>query len=162
MEPIIPRQPPKKIKPIQPARAHGAMIGRPASRFTFALALLTAIGTFGLSVYFFIGFAQTDTGLWSLLSAAALCFGVGALAYMPCALIALWARQARRGGGSRQHLWLSLLLLLPWLGLSIIAIIFSALPVVYSAAALIITALLLLWPVKGLMASKASSNRNHS
>ena len=154
MEPIIPRHPPKKSKPVRAARQHGVMIGGAGAGFTFALALLTAIGTFCLSAYFLIGFAQTDTGLWTLLSAAALCFGVGALAYGPCGLIAFWARKARRGEGSKTHLWLALILLLPWLGLSIIFIAFSALPTMYGAAALIITAVLLLWPIRGLMPSK--------
>ncbi|WP_371396275.1 hypothetical protein [Fretibacter rubidus] len=156
MEPIIPRQPAKAGNSKNGGRPPNTVLSRGFLRFIFTVALLTALGTFGLSVYFLVGFAMTDTGILTLLSSAALCFGVGAMGYLPTTIITYWTRKELRGDRSRGRYWLALLLLLPWLALSIILIFYSAMPLVYGAIALLITCVLLLWPLASIRSAGKS------
>lgn len=117
------------------------------------LAALTALATFGLAAYFFYGFTQTDQGFWTLASAFALCFGVGALAYGPCSYVARIAWHAVKGRAARKSYALALLLMLPWVCVSLIFIGFSALPKVYGALALILSASFCTWAFKRMRAA---------
>jgi len=156
MEPIIPRDSDKRKK-TKPAKA--VALGAPADtllpvgflRVIFTLSLITMMGTFFLSAYFLFGFAQTDTGVLTLLSSAALCFGVGAMGYLPSGIMAYWTRRNLDGDWSAGRYWLAILLLLPWIALSLILILRSALPAPYGFLALIITLILMLWPLAGLI-----------
>ncbi len=104
-----------------------------------------ALAAFGGSVYAFWRFLENDTQIWGTLSAFILCFGIGALAYIPAAIIGRIAVRAHRSGTSRRRLIGVLALLFPWLVLSLLCLILSPLPKIYSAASLIITALLGFW-----------------
>ena len=109
------------------------------------LAALTALSLFGLSVYFFYGFTQTDQGFWTLASAFGLCFGVGALAYVPCGYVSRTAFNAARGRSARKSFALALLLILPWVCVSLVFIGWSALPKVYGVLALVLSLVFCAW-----------------
>lgn len=109
------------------------------------LAALTALATFCLSAYFFYGFTQTDKGFWTLASAFGLCFSVGALAYAPLSYVAWTAFAAFKGRAARKSYALALLLMLPWVCVSLIFIGFSALPKLYGSLALILSVAICVW-----------------
>lgn len=140
------------IRPIEARAPQNAPTARPKrslSRDVDAgvafLSFITALSTLGLSAYFFYGFTQTDQGFWTLASAFGLCFGVGALAYVPCFLTARIALKSRKGTASRRDIALALLLMLPWGCVSLIFIGFSALPKLYGVLSLIISTSLCFW-----------------
>ncbi len=63
------------------------------SLLVIGLSSVMTVGAFGLSAWYFLGFLEIDRGIAHLLSAALMCFGVGALFYLP----AYWiARRAYR------------------------------------------------------------------
>lgn len=136
------------LKP-QPPRS----LARDVDRLVAAAALLTALATFGLSAYFFYGFTRTDSGLWTLLSSFGLCFFVGALAYVPSFL--LWriarasaqtsAQASAHQAASRKQFAAALLLMLPWVCLSLVFIGASAMPKRYGFLALGLSLLFSYW-----------------
>jgi len=140
------------IRPIEARAPQNASAARPKRSFTrdvdagvAFLGFITALSTLGLSAYFFYGFTQTDQGVWTLASAFGLCFGVGALAYGPCFLTARIALKSRKGRASRRDIALALLLILPWVCVSLIFMGFSALPKFYGFLSLIISTNLCFW-----------------
>ena len=116
-------------------------------------ASLTALLTFGLSAYFFYGFTQTDQGFWTLVSAFGLCFGLGALAYGPCVYLARTARHSVKGQAMRKGFALALLLMLPWVCVSLIFIFWSVLPKIYGSLALILSTSFCVWAFKRMMSA---------
>ena len=109
---------------------------------------LTALFTFGLSAYFFYGFTQTDQGFWTLASAFGLCFGVGVLAYGPCIYLARTARLSVKGEAMRKGFALAVLLMLPWVCVSLIFIGWSVLPKIYGILAFILSTSFSVWAFK--------------
>lgn len=132
------------------ARAQKRSFARDMDSLVCGLAFLMALMTFGLSVYFFYGFTQTDQGFWTLASAFGLCFGVGSLAYIPCGIIAVIARRSAKQRVSRKALAFALLLLMPWVFVALIFTGWSALPKVYGVFALFLSTGLSLWAVSRL------------
>ena len=109
----------ERLTPVYPVVPEAA--AKPAStpyrRWSWAVRLiagLAAIGVMVLCAYLFSGFAENDTGVWHLLSAFALCFGVGLLAYGPLFAIAAWAHNSLKTDARASHPVLSLFLILPW------------------------------------------------
>ena len=144
-------QGPAKAMPI--AASAKRSLRRDVDRVVAVLAALTALVVFGLAAYFFYGFMQTDQGFWTLASAFGLCFGVAALAYLPCSYLARSARQAAKGQAARKAFALSLLLMLPWVCVSLILIGFSALPKVYGFLALFLSLVFSIWAFKRMFTS---------
>lgn len=111
----------------------------------FCVCALMALTVFGLTTYFFYGFAQTDQGFWTLASAFGLCFGVGALAYVPLIIVAIIAKRSLGARASRKNYAFALLLMLPWVCVSLVLTVWSALPLKYSFIAVLLSASLSLW-----------------
>lgn len=145
MTPIGEPRASRKSEPADAPRKAKRSFARDIDGLIWGLAALSAIITFGLAVYFFYGFTQTDQGLWTLASAFGLCFGVGALAYVPCAILAVIARRARLGRASRKMFALALLLMLPWVCTALVFIGSSALPTVYGFTALLLSVSFCIW-----------------
>ncbi|MGJ8562719.1 MAG: hypothetical protein ACSHXY_04110 [Alphaproteobacteria bacterium] len=82
------------------------------------LSLIIAITSLSVSLWFFIGFASTDTYALHLFSALLLCFGIGALFFLPACKLTHIAHKALSGSLRRSEPWIALLLILPWLPLS--------------------------------------------
>lgn len=84
------------------------------SQLVFGLAVILGIAAILASAVAFAGFAENDTGIVHLLSAFLLCFGIGALAFGPLGLIAIYARKAVTKPMTRSRAWIVILLILPW------------------------------------------------
>lgn len=138
MEPVVPIV--KTSKPA-PSPARGALADLIAS----VIAGLAAIAAFGFSVLFFSRFLENDTHPWGIFSAFLLCFGVGAFGYIPAGLISLIAWRAHKRGATQRGLLLCIILILPWIALSLALLIVSDLPKFYSAPILITVLLLTAW-----------------
>jgi len=92
------------------------------AKSSFVVMLLTAFAgliSLGVCGYYFAGFAENDAQLGTLASAFILCFGVGALAYVPMFWICLIARHVRLRGPSKRSVLFTLALIVPWLILSL-------------------------------------------
>lgn len=143
------------IRPIGAANTRapsrqGRSLSRDIDSLVFVTASVLACFIFGLAAYFFYGFTQTDTGFWTLASAFGLCFGVGSLAYIPLFIIAVIARRSAKSRATRKGFALALLLLLPWVCVSLIFIGFSALPKIYGFGALFLSLSLCFWAFRRL------------
>ena len=108
-----------RLKPVYPVAEDKSNIAvsTPYRRWSWVIrlcALLSAIGAMGICGWYFAGFAENDQGVWHLLSAFALCFGVGLLAYGPLFTLAFWAHKTLKSDARASHPVLSLLLILPW------------------------------------------------
>ena len=106
---------------------------KPAGRRADLLAALVAgIGS-GLStltaIWFFIGFAENDTRLEHLTSAFVLTCGLFAFAIIPFSLVCRFAWAAYRDSAARAHLLWALFLMLPWVGLGVLTITHTPLPI---------------------------------
>lgn len=88
------------------------------SRCVFVLAIVVGLAALFLSATAFAGFAENDQNITHLISAFGLCFGTGALAFGPMALIALYARKAVHEPLPRFRAVVVLLLMLPWIVLA--------------------------------------------
>ena len=127
-----------------PVRKHRSL-KRDIDGLFFIIAAASACLSFGFAAYFFYGFTQTDQGFWTLVSAFGLCFGVGALAYVPCGIIAGIARRSASGTASRKAFAFAMLILMPWICVSLVFIGASALPKRYGFAALFLSIAFSLW-----------------
>lgn len=147
MQPIVPIT-------AAPRRAREATATRPLDLAVFGLAALSALTAFGLSCYFFAGFAQNDQGVWTLASSAALCFGVGGLAFGPLAVVARLALSAARAPLGQSRALLALGLMLPWAVLGFVLIFHSNMPLKYGWLVLMIAAVLSLWAALHALAAR--------
>lgn len=133
------------IVPIHDPKPKAARLGAPADLVAAVLAGLSALIAFGYSAVFFTRFLENDAHLWGIVSAFLLCFGVGALAYIPAGIISRIALRAHKIGAGRKGLIWALILLLPWICLSLALVLISGLPKFYSLSILAIAALLTAW-----------------
>lgn len=108
--------------------------------FLTALAGLAALGLCG---FYFAGFAENDAQLGNLTSAFVLCFGIGALAYVPMFWISRIARHVRLKGPDRRAVLLTLALIIPWLILSL-SLIATRIPLIFIGIGLTIFCLFIL------------------
>ena len=109
----------ERLKPVYPVAQDPSVkaVSTPYRRWTWAVRFLSAVSALAalaLCGYFFIGFADNDQGIWHLLSAFALCFGTGLLAYGPLMAIAVWAHKTLKTDARASHPVLCLLFVLPW------------------------------------------------
>ncbi|WP_026941120.1 hypothetical protein [Hellea balneolensis] len=119
--------------------------GTLADAIATVLASMAAITVFIYSTVFFFSFLENDTHIWGILSAFLLCFGVGAFAYIPATLTGLIAWKAYKKGAEKKPLLWAILLLLPWICLSLALFFVSDMAVIYSAPTLITVTLLTAW-----------------
>lgn len=127
-----------------PTRAKRSLL-RDIDGAIYGLSILAAILSFGLSAYFFYGFWETDKGVLTLLNSAALCFGVGSMAFGPAIVIAISARRALRGTARAGSYIAVLMMALPWLALSLLLCFGSAMPLLYGVFALFISISWTIW-----------------
>ena len=109
-----------RLKPVNPPE--GAAKVKPAhspyqfwSKSTRFLAIVAGILSLIYCGYLWAGFMENDTGILHLLSAFALCFGAGALAYGPLFVIAYWAHRSAQVGPKKSWTLLTIFLVLPWM-----------------------------------------------
>ncbi len=146
MEPIVPIHP--KLQAIKR--------GTPADLLAAILAALAALAALGYSLYYFTRFLENDAHLWGIVSAFLLCFGLGAFAYIPAAIISRMAYKSHKAGASRKSLIWAIILLAPWICLSLALVFISDLPKLYSLPILATTALLTAWAAISLSRLKSA------
>ena len=138
MEPIVPVTQKHKI---DDASARGTL----ADRVACGLAALAACVALAYSGLFFSRFLENDAHLWGVVSAFLLCFGVGAFAYIPAGITSLIAWKAYKNGATQRGLAFTLILLFPWIALSLALTFISDMPKLYSLPILITVLLLTAW-----------------
>ena len=105
----------KAVKPITtPEHLSEVYKGDFYSKCVFVLSIVLGLTALSFSAVAFMGFAENDTGLTHLLSAFALSFGLGALAFLPLSIIAYYAKRAIANPLPSYRAILVLLLILPW------------------------------------------------
>lgn len=110
---INPIAPPEHLETEAPL-ANGDFYSKCVSILSVLLVVAALIG----SAIGFAGFVENDQNVTHLLSAFALCFGLGGLAFVPLSIITIYARKAIWAPMPRQRAVIVLLLLLPWFFLS--------------------------------------------
>jgi len=81
-----------------------------------ALAALVGLGAFAVTLWVFLGFAENDATFETLLPAFILCFGLGALAYVPALIIAGVAFASRLRPAAKSVLLILIGMIVPWVG----------------------------------------------
>ena len=142
MERIVPIYEDRPAKP-ETAPNGGTLADLVAS----ILAALAAITALGYSILFFSRFLENDTHLWGIFSAFILCFGVGAFAFIPAAITSRLAWMAYKQGAKRKNMLWVMILLVPWLLLSLVLVFVSDLSLIYSLPVFIHMVLLSIWAV---------------
>ena len=137
------------VRPIYPDRidetpplANAPKLAK-SSFVVMVLTAVTALIAFGICAYYFAGFAENDAGLGTLTSAFLLCFGAGALAYVPMFWISAIARQVRLKGPSKRAVLYILALMVPWLMLSL-SLIATRIPLIFIGVGLTVFCLFIL------------------
>jgi len=147
MEPIIPIVKPKPAA--MPAR------GTLADLMACVIAGLATLIAFTYSALFFSRFLENDTHIWGIISAFLLCFGIGAFGYVPAGITSRIAWKAYRGGAARRGLAVTLILLIPWVILSLVLLLVSDMFKIYSIPIVITVTLLVAWTLISLQKIKA-------
>ena len=119
--------------------------GRPVDGIASLLAGLATGLSIITALWFFFGFAENDTRPEHLTSAFVLTVGLFSFAIAPFAIVARIAWQAYRSGATRRGLLWTLFLMLPWIGLGIIATLHTPLPMWCGVLMASFTGLLSLW-----------------
>lgn len=104
-----------------PIIARAAPRGRPVDRLIAGLAALGLLASAVSTLWLFLGFAETDPAFATASSAFLLSTLLGAFAIIPCAVIMRLAWRAWRRGFRLSHGFWSLFLILPWIGLGLVA-----------------------------------------
>ncbi len=118
------------------------------SKLIFGLCLILTLCALAASAYAFAGFAENDTGIMHLLSAFALCFGIGGLVFVPMGLIASYAKRAIRVPLSRLRAVVVILLVLPWIPFCYYLLALGELPKIAAIIGMISSLLVALWAAR--------------
>ncbi len=137
MEPIVPIVEPKTAA--SPAR------GTLADLMACIIASLITLTALAYSILFFSRFLENDTHIWGVVSAFLLCFGVGAFGYIPAGITSQIAWKAYKGGSTKYGLIVAIILLVPWIILSLTLLLVSDMSKIYSFPILIAVTLLAAW-----------------
>ena len=109
------------------------------------IACFATLTTLAYSALFFSRFLENDTHIWGVLSAFLLCFGVGALGYIPAGLTGRIAWRAYKGGAKQRSLIVAIILIVPWIILSLALLFVSDMSKLYSLPIVITVSLLAAW-----------------
>lgn len=153
-----------RVTPILTPKAPALPLGRKADQLAMGVAGLgTALSVIS-AAWFFFGFAENDTRFEHLTSALVLTLGLFAFAIVPFACTAMFARRAYTRGTRRAHLLWTLFLMLPWIGLGLIAVFYTPLPIFVGLIMSGLAALLSLWAAVSLVLDRnaAPADTPHS
>jgi len=137
MEPIVPI--------IESKPAASLARGTLADLTACIIAALTTFTALAYSALFFSRFLENDTHIWGVVSAFLLCFGVGAFGYIPAGITSMIAWKAYRNGATQRSLIVVIILLMPWIILSLTLLLVSDMSKIYSLPIVITVLLLTAW-----------------
>ena len=146
------------LTPIFKPETPDTPIGRRADMFAAGLAGLGAVLSGFSAIWFFIGFAENDTRLEHLTSALVLTLLLFAFAIVPFALVTHFARQAYQQTAKRAHLFWTLFLMLPWVGLGTLTLSHTPLPIWCGLVITLLAVLLCIWAVASLILDRDLSS----
>jgi len=146
MEPIVPII---ETKP-SPTPIRGTL----ADLIACIISGLASLVALAYSALFFSRFLENDTHFWGIVSAFLLCFGVGAFGYIPAGITSRIAWKAYKGGTTQLGLMTAIILLIPWVMLSLTLLFVSDMPKIYSLPILITVLLLTAWALISLRKSQ--------
>jgi len=142
--------------PIQPLVSSDkpAPKGRRADLLACVLAAIGAFLALVIAIWFFFGFAENDTRPEHLFSVLIFTLGLFGLAIIPFTIIARLAFITFKTGGRPSfYLW-TIFLSLPWLGLGILSVIYTPLPVWVGTLAGLLAVLLVLWAITSIILNR--------
>ena len=135
------------LDPICKPEAPSKPIGRKADLIAALAAGSGAILSSLAAIWFFLGFAENDSRLEHLTSALFLTLLLFAFAIIPFSLVSRFAYAAYRQTAKRTHLLWTLFLMLPWVGLGLLTITYTPLPIWCGLIIAGLAGLLCLWAV---------------
>lgn len=139
---------------IEPKPTASPVRGTWADLLACIIAGLASLICFAYSALFFSRFLENDTHIWGIVSAFLLCFGVGAFGYIPASIISQIAWKAYKGGAAKRGLILALILIIPWIILSLTLLFISDMSKIYSLPIVITVTLLAAWALISLQKIK--------
>lgn len=142
-----------------PIIARAAAQGRPVDRLIAGLATLGLLASVVTTLWFFLGFAETDPGFTPVSSAFLLSLLLGAFAIIPCALTMRFAWTAWRTGFRLSHGAWSLFLTLPWTGLALVATRSDWMPGWLSLAPLLVAVPTGLWAMTSIVLDRVAAKK---
>jgi len=128
-----------------------APLGRRVDNLAAGLAAIGALFGALSAAWFFFGFAENDTRPEHLASALFLTLSLFIFAIGPFLCAAVFARTAYRHGTKRAHLFWTLFLMLPWVGLGLMTVIYTPLPLFVGLTLAGLAAILTLWAMVSLI-----------
>ena len=152
----------KTLDPIYQAAVPPKPTGRKADLLA---ALVAGIGS-GLSIltalWFFIGFAENDTRPEHLTSAFVLTCLLFAFAVIPFSLVSRFAWIAYRKTARLAHLFWTVLLMVPWVGLGVLTITHTPLPIWCGYILTGLAGILSLWAIISVILERMTASPNTS
>lgn len=104
-----------------PLLSKPAPCGRPVDRLIAALATVGLVASVGTTLWFFLGFAETDPSFAPASSAFLLSMLLGAFAIIPCAVILRQSWSAWQTGFRLSYGFWALFLVIPWIGVACVS-----------------------------------------
>ena len=135
------------LDPICKPEAPSKPIGRKADLIAALAAGLGAGVSILAAIWFFLGFAENDSRPEHLTSAFFLTLLLFAFAIIPFSLVSHFAYSAYGQNAKRTHLLWTLFLMLPWVGLGLLTITYTPLPIWCGLIIAGLAGLLCLWAV---------------
>jgi len=117
----------------------------------------TALAILG-AFWFFLGFFENDKRPEHLTSAFVLTLGLFAFSIIPFALVTRFAWQAYRRAVTRAYLFWTIFLMVPWIGLGVLTISHTPLPLWCGLIAVSLASLLVIWAIISLILDRKTSN----
>ena len=110
------------------------------------VAIILGLVAVALSAYNFYLFAENDRGIGVLSYAFILCFGVGAIAYIPLFVIAYLISKSQNAPSSSQGVY-TLLFCLPWIPASVLMLLYPFPIQIIGAVALLAIIIFSIWAI---------------
>lgn len=148
------------LNPIFKTEGPAKPLGRKADVLAAGLAAIGAGLSCIAAIWFFLGFAENDTRLEHLTSAFVLTILLFAFAVIPFTLVSRLAWLAYRRGPKRAHLLWTLFLMLPWVGLGILTMTHTPLPLWCGLISTALAVILSLWALISLELDRRSPHPN--
>ena len=146
------------LTPIVQNETPGKPTGRQADLIATVLAGTGTALAIIAAFWFFLGFLENDKRPEHLTSALVLTLGLVAFSIVPFACVTRFAWQAYRQAVTRAHLFWTIFLMVPWVGLGVLTISHTPLPFWCGFIAVSLATLLIIWAIISLILEQKGSN----
>jgi hypothetical protein len=142
-----------------PILTRAAPQGRPVDRLIAIIAALGLVVAIGTTLWFFLGFVETDPQFAPASSAFLLSLLLGGFAITPCAVILRLSWTAWRTGFRLSHGFWTLFLMAPWIVFSGVASASAWMPFWLTLAPLLVAIPATLWATVSLILERFGSKK---